>query len=230
MNLADNANMARPQSPDFAQRQQHILQSAAKLFAARGYGETLLEDIAEHCGIKRSSLYHYHASKHALLHSLITWKIEDLSRKVDLAIASVQGPRQQLAVLIQTLVEDYVTSPHEIHILNTQSHHLDAQAQAAIASLQARLVGHARSAIAELCPSDQWGAKLDTALTMLLFGMVNWIPAWYKPEAGLTPPQLVDVIVQQFLGGLAHLAEPRAGRRSGHQESQTASSRGSPSL
>ena len=33
MNLADNAGMARPQSPDFAQRQQHILQSAAKLFA-----------------------------------------------------------------------------------------------------------------------------------------------------------------------------------------------------
>lgn len=201
--------MARPQSPDFAQRQQLILKSAAELFAARGYGETLLEDIAEHCGVKRSSIYHYHASKHALLHSLITWKIEDLSRKVDLAVASVQGPKQQLAALINTLVQDYVTSPHEIHILNTQSHHLDAQAQASIARLQARLIGQARSAVSELCPTQRWGPKLDMALTMMLFGMINWLPAWYKPQGGLSPQQLVEVIVGQFLGGLAHLTDPQ---------------------
>jgi AcrR family transcriptional regulator len=202
--------MARPQSPDFAQRQQRILKSAAELFAARGYGETLLEDIAEHCGIKRSSLYHYHASKHALLHSLITWKIDELSRKVDQAVACVQGPRQQLAALINTLVQDYVASPHEIHILNTQSHHLDAQAQASIARLQARLVGHARTAIAQLCPDPRWGGKQDTALAMLLFGMVNWIPAWYKPEGGLSPDELSEVILRQFLGGLTHLADSPA--------------------
>ena len=96
--------MARPKSPDFEQRQQLILRSAAELFAARGYGETLLEDIAEHCGIKRSSIYHYHASKHALLHSLITWKIQDLSAKVDQAVIGVQSPEQRLATLIRTLV------------------------------------------------------------------------------------------------------------------------------
>ena len=86
------------------------------MFAARGYGETLLEDIAEHCGIKRSSIYHYHASKHALLHSLITWKIQDLSAKVDQAVIGVQSPEQRLAALMRTLVLDYVACPHEIQI------------------------------------------------------------------------------------------------------------------
>jgi AcrR family transcriptional regulator len=199
--------MARPKSPDFEQRQQLILRSAAELFAARGFGETLLEDIAEHCGIKRSSIYHYHASKHALLHSLMTWKIQDLSDKVDRALAQVSDPKPRLAALMRTLVLDYVASPHEIRILNTQSHHLDAQAQASIAVLQERLIGHARSAIAALCPERSPGAKRDTALTMMLFGMVNWIPAWYKPQGGLTPDQLVDLMVSQFLGGLAQLRE-----------------------
>jgi AcrR family transcriptional regulator len=199
--------MARPKSPDFEQRQQLILRSAAELFADRGFGETLLEDIAEHCGIKRSSIYHYHASKHALLHSLITWKIQDLSDKVDQALSHVQGPAPRLTALMRTLVLDYVASPHEIRILNTQSHHLDAQAQASIAVLQERLIGHARSAIAELCPGTSGEGKRDRALTMMLFGMVNWIPAWYKPQGGLTPNQLVDLMVRQFLGGLTQLGE-----------------------
>ena len=200
--------MARPKSPDFAQRQQLILRSAAELFAAQGYNETLLDDIARHCGIKRSSLYHYHASKHALLHSLITWKIQDLSDKVDQAVSAVHGPRQQLQALIATLVQDYVASPHEIHILNTQSHHLDAAAQASIAVLQERLIGHARAAIVQLCPEQRWGSKSDRVLTMLLFGMVNWIPAWYKPQGGMSPEQLVDLIVNHFIGGLERIAEP----------------------
>ncbi|NBU44627.1 MAG: TetR/AcrR family transcriptional regulator [Betaproteobacteria bacterium] len=199
--------MARPKSPDFAQRQQLILRSAAELFAAQGYNETLLDDIARHCGIKRSSLYHYHASKHALLHSLITWKIQDLSDKVDQAVSAVHGPRQQLQALIATLVQDYVASPHEIHILNTQSHHLDAAAQASIAVLQERLIGHARAAIVHLCPEQRWGSKSDRVLTMLLFGMVNWIPAWYKPQGGMSPEQLVDLIVNHFIGGLERIAE-----------------------
>lgn len=199
--------MARPKSPDFAQRQQLILRSAAELFAAQGYNETLLDDIARHCGIKRSSLYHYHASKHALLHSLITWKIQDLSDKVDQAVSAVHGPRQQLQALIATLVQDYVASPHEIHILNTQSHHLDAAAQASIAVLQERLIGHARAAIVQLCPEQRWGSKSDRVLTMLLFGMVNWIPAWYKPQGGMSPEQLVDLIVNHFIGGLERIAE-----------------------
>ncbi|MFZ9372519.1 MAG: TetR/AcrR family transcriptional regulator [Limnohabitans sp.] len=199
--------MARPKSPDFAQRQQLILRSAAELFAAQGYSETLLDDIARHCGIKRSSLYHYHASKHALLHSLITWKIQDLSDKVDQAVSAVHGPRQQLQALIATLVQDYVASPHEIHILNTQSHHLDAAAQSSIAVLQERLIGHARAAIVQLCPEQRWGPKSDRVLTMLLFGMVNWIPAWYKPQGGMSPEQLVDLIVNHFISGLERIAE-----------------------
>ena len=199
--------MARPKSPDFEQRQQQILRSAAALFATQGYSETLLDDIARHCGVKRSSLYHYHASKHALLHSLVTWKIQVLSDKVDRAVAAVQGPREQLTALIATLVQDYVASPHDIHILNTQSHHLDDAAQASIASLQDRLIGHARAAIAQLCPEQRWGPKSDRVLTMLLFGMVNWIPAWYKPQGGMSPDQLVEVIVHLFMGGLEGMSE-----------------------
>lgn len=207
--------MARTRSPDFEQRQQQILKSAAELFAERGYSETLLEDIAENCGIKRSSIYHYHASKHALLHSLIAWKIEDLTQKVERAIATATSPREKLHALVQALVEDYVRSPHEVTLLNTQTRHLDEAALQSTAALQNRLIGHVRQLIEALRPDLHIPKQHHTALTMLLFGMVNWVHVWYKPRGSLTPAQLVDLIVRLFLEGLLH---------------QTASSRGSPSL
>ena len=125
----------------------------------------------------------------------------------DVVLAPAPTDPDHLAALMRTLVLDYVACPHEIHILNTQSHHLDQQAQASIARLQERLVGHARSAIAALLPDQSGGSKRDTALAMMLFGMVNWIPAWYKPQGGLTPDQLVDLMVRQFLGGLTQLGD-----------------------
>jgi AcrR family transcriptional regulator len=207
--------MARTRSPDFEKRQQQILKSAAALFASRGYSETLLEDIAEHCGIKRSSIYHYHSSKHALLHHLIAWKIEDLTHKVEQAIATAASPRDKLHALVQALVEDYVRSPHEVILLNTQTRHLEEAALASTAALQNRLIGHVRQLIQALRPGLQIPKQHHTAITMLLFGMVNWVHVWYKPKGSLTPAQLVDVIVSLFLDGLLH---------------QTASSRGSPSL
>jgi AcrR family transcriptional regulator len=196
--------MARTRSPDFELRQQSILRSAAELFAARGYSETLLEDIAEHCGIKRSSIYHYHASKHSLLHSLITWKIGELARKVEAAVNSVQGPHQKLEALVDALVKDYVASPHEVKILNTQTHHLDEEALKSTAQLQDRIINHAREAILRLRPDIQLAPQYNTAMAMLLFGMVNWIHVWYKPTGDITQDQLVQLIVRQFVAGLEH--------------------------
>ena len=204
MQLQDNEGMARTRSPDFELRQQQILKSAAVLFAERGYSETLLEDIAEHCGIKRSSIYHYHESKHALLHSLITWKIGELARKVEAAVGSVQGPYQKLEALVDALVKDYVASPHEVRILNTQTHHLDEAALKSTAQLQDRIINHAREAIQQIRPDIRLTPKYNTALAMLLFGMVNWIHVWYKPKGGITQDQLVQLIVRQFVAGLEH--------------------------
>jgi len=59
----------------------------------------------------------------------------------------------------------------------------------------------------QLCPEQRWGPKSDRVLTMLLFGMVNWIPAWYKPQGGMSPEQLVDLIVNHFISGLERIAE-----------------------
>src|SRR5690606_41905391 len=94
------------------------------MFAKKGYNETLLDDIAEQCGIGKSSLYHYHRYKHAILYGLIKWKIEDLAWKVDAAVEAAESPEAKLHAMTSTLVNEYLRVPEEISVLLSLPWHL----------------------------------------------------------------------------------------------------------
>ncbi|MDO8248265.1 MAG: hypothetical protein Q7T78_00915, partial [Rhodoferax sp.] len=45
-------------------------------------------------------------------------------------------------------------------------------------------------------------ASLNKPLTMLLFGMMNWMFTWLQPEGKLSHSQMAPVVADLFLGGL----------------------------
>jgi hypothetical protein len=45
-------------------------------------------------------------------------------------------------------------------------------------------------------------AALATPMTMLLFGMINWMFTWMKPEGPLDHATLAPMVADLFLGGL----------------------------
>src|SRR6478752_8687924 len=51
-------------------RREELLAVATKLFAARGYHGTRMDDVADAVGLNKATVYHYYASK-----SLILWDI-----------------------------------------------------------------------------------------------------------------------------------------------------------
>jgi AcrR family transcriptional regulator len=52
-------------------RVEAILQHARHLFAAKGFAETSMDDIAQACGIQKASLYHYFDSKQRILQEMV---------------------------------------------------------------------------------------------------------------------------------------------------------------
>ena len=200
--------MARTRALDYEDRQRQILQAAATLFAERGYGDTLLEDIAEACGIGKSSLYHYHRSKHAILHGLIAWKIEDLAWKVEAAVEQAHGARAKLQALVAVLINDYIRAPHEVTVLLTQTRHLNKAALRSTIAIQSRIINRASLLLLEIRPDAAISRKKVTALAMLLFGMVNWIHVWYRPSGSIKPGELAALIIDVYLDGF--LNQPAA--------------------
>lgn len=198
--------MARPQAADYEDRKKDILHAAATLFARQGYSQTLLEDIAEQCGIKKSSLYHYHRSKHAILHGLIEWKIEDLVRKVEASIENAATPDEKFHAMTSTLVNEYIRVPDEITVLLTQTRHLNKAAMRSVAAIQHRIINHMLALIQALRPDIEITRKNITAIAMLYFGMTNWIHVWYKPSGSIKPDDLAALIARMFLNGLNGLS------------------------
>jgi hypothetical protein len=64
--------------------------------------------------------------------------------------------------------------------------------------------------VAELRP-DLARAAMSKPLTMLLFGMINWMFTWMKPEGELDYAAMAPIVSDLFLGGLA-VVEPPAGK------------------
>jgi len=198
--------MARTRALDYEDRQRQILQAAARLFAERGYSETLLEDIAAACGAGKSSLYHYYRSKQAILHGLVRWKIDDLAWKVDAAIEQMAGagPREKLQALAETLIGEYLRAPQEVTVLLTQTRHLEPEALAATNDIQERLIRRAVLLLREIRPDAEMPRKKGTALAMLLFGMINWIHVWYDEAGSIRPAELAGLIVGVYLDGFVN--------------------------
>lgn len=200
--------MARPKALDYEDRKLEILRAAAVMFAKKGYNETLLDDIAEQCGIGKSSLYHYHRSKHAILHGLIQWKIEDLAWKVDAAVEAAGTPEEQFHAMTTTLVNEYLRVPEEITVLLTMPRHLNPAAKASISEIQHRIINRMVLLTQALLPDVEVSRKKLTAMAMLYFGMTNWIHVWYRPSGSINAAELADLIVRIFRDGINGL-EPQ---------------------
>jgi AcrR family transcriptional regulator len=193
--------MARVKALDFEDKQKQILRQAAILFAKKGYRQTSLDDIAAACGAKKSSLYHYHGSKHAILFGVVSGKITELVRKVEEAVEAAETPRERLRAVVATLVSEYIRVPYEVTVLLTQAQFLNKAASKSVSDLQHRFINRAVLIFTQLRPDLNARRDTLTSLAMLLFGMTNWIHVWYDPKGPIKPEELTDLITDIFLDG-----------------------------
>src|SRR4030095_17061442 len=94
-------------------RQDVILDAASRLFSARGYHATSVQDIADAVGILKGSLYHHFESKEAILYRIVKEPIARLHRTVG-EIAEASGPasanlERAAAADVSAFVDQYPT-------------------------------------------------------------------------------------------------------------------------
>jgi AcrR family transcriptional regulator len=165
--------MARTLAPDHHLQREEILERAAQAFAAHGYPGTSMNDLARGCGTSKARLYHYYASKEAILFDLLDRYTRSL-----IAIASEEAT---LEGLITAFLQEYEHSQtRHIALLNDVKYLAEPQRQA-ILDAQRRVVDLFAQAIQQRYPASVDSGN-RSALTMLLFGMINWTFTWLKPD------------------------------------------------
>jgi len=84
-----------------------ILKAARKLFAARGFGETSIDDIAAGAGVAKGAVYHHFASKEEIFTQVLeNVQAELASTPPSPAILKMTDPLDQIAALVLRYLVD----------------------------------------------------------------------------------------------------------------------------
>jgi len=201
--------MARGRSPGYDDQRELILSRAAQLFAQRGYSATTMNEVAEACGMSKPALYHYYKDKYTLL----VQSAEEHMARLEVLVKEVQAmrlaPEERLRMLIERFVEEYANAQDSHRVLTEDVKFLEEEDRERVLAAQRRVVAAFARTVGELRPELK-RAALDKPLTMLLFGMINWMFTWLKPEGPLSHEAMAPLVADLFFGGVPAVRLPRS--------------------
>jgi AcrR family transcriptional regulator len=193
--------MPRGPSSKFDFQREQILVVAARLFAASGYSATSMNEVAEALGTSKANLYHYVRDKHKLLVEICENHIARLESVVREVEQQNLAPEPRLRELVLRFVQEYANAQNEHRVLTEDVKFLNEEDRERILQGERRVVAAFAHTLAQLRPGLD-AAGLTKPLTMLLFGMINWMFTWLKPDGKLTHEDMAPIVADLFFGGI----------------------------
>ncbi len=197
--------MARPRAATFESQRAAILHSAAELFAARGYHDASMAQLAQACGVSKATLYHYYRDKQHILFDIADRYVERLLEVVGQLRAESLEPEPMLKALVGRFMEIYRHAQAQHTVLVQDVKFLEVAQRARIHEKEREVVRAFAATIVALQPRLE-GDALHTPLAMILFGMINWTFTWLRPDGRLTYESMAEVVSEVFLRGVMPIA------------------------
>jgi TetR/AcrR family transcriptional regulator len=160
-----------------------------------------MNEVAEACGLSKPALYHYFRDKYDLLVHIAEGHVS----RLQLLVAEVEQqqlpPEQRLRTLIERFVLEYASAKHAHRVLTEDVKFLKDEDRRRILGSERGMVEHFSSAIGQQWPQVAT-AGLTTPTAMLLFGMINWMFTWFRPEGELSYEDMAPIVADLFFGGV----------------------------
>ena len=193
--------MARGRAPTYASQREEILAQAAVLFARQGYSGTSMNQVAAACGISKPALYHYVRDKQQLVATIAQEHVARLEAVVREVLRLPLEPEPRLRELIMRFMAEYAGAQDAHRVLTEDVRYLDTEARERVIAAERRVVDAFAAAVAAVRPGAETFA-MDKPLAMLLFGMINWMFTWIKPDGRLSYDDMAPVVCDLFFGGV----------------------------
>lgn len=188
-------------------RLERLLDTAARVFAAKGYHPTTMRDLARATGMSLAGMYYYVQGKDELLFFVQQRCFTRVLAGAEQAVAPVDDPVERLSRFIEHHVTFFARHMSEMKVLSHEAEALSGTRRGEIDRLKRRYVDLLRALIASLDGADL--ARPDpTVSAYALFGMMNWIYNWYDPRGPVPPETLARHFSSLFLTGAAPAPPP----------------------
>ena len=201
--------MPRGRAPGYDTQREQILARAAELFARQGYTATSMNQVALACGVSKPSLYHYVRDKYQLLVEIAEDHVGRLKALAAEARAQPAQPEARVRAMIRSFLDVYAESQAAHRVLTEDVKFLEPADRKRVLDVQREVVSAFAEAIADTRPELR-AAELHRPVTMLLFGMMNWMFTWLQPGGKLTHAALAPVVADLFFGGVNAVQVPQS--------------------
>jgi AcrR family transcriptional regulator len=182
-------------------RRAKIYLRALDLFIQKGYSGTSISMIAKALGMSKANLYHYCSSKEDLFYKIHLDYLEKHFIPIIEEAEQLSDPRDRIAFILKRLTllnasnkASRVLVPDIINL--SRSHHKE------IITIWRRAYDVVCSSVKELKRSGKTAKFRESFLTLLGFGMANWIAFWFDYGRQVNAEELAETLVQTFLNGL----------------------------
>lgn len=192
--------MAQPRSA-YDEKLETILRRSAVVFAEKGYHQASIRDIARATDVSLSGLYYYFQSKEELLFLIEDNALATLVDSFERLLSGVADPQRRLCLLIENHLRFFVDNPPEMKVLSHEAESLTGEFHARLTARKRRITEIASGILAELRPDSDLNPRVSV---YALFGMMNWIYTWYRPEGDVAVDELAESMCHIFLHGYLH--------------------------
>lgn len=198
--------MARPKSATHEVKRDEILDIAAQCFAQSSYPAASMNTLASACGTSKARLYHYYDSKEAILFDLLDRYTQRLLALIGETEAAAQrrnlDDRAALHELVRRFLQEYETSATRHVALLSNMQFLGDEQRVQIVQRQRDVVAAFTRFLKRAYP-QRLNEHNQTAITMMLFGMINWTFTWLRPGGNMSYDNFANEVIAMLEGGLS---------------------------
>jgi AcrR family transcriptional regulator len=180
-----------------------VLRRAIALFNEHGYDGTSMGDLARELGFTKSAIYHHVPSKQHLLQEALDEALDELTTIVETATTETSGRSayDRLREVVEQSVRVLVAHQPAVTLLLRVRGNSEPELEA----LRRRRMLDARLAELVQAAVDEGALRADLPpylVSRLLFGMVNSLVEWYRPDGTADADDLSHAIGTLAFDGL----------------------------
>jgi len=204
----------------FERRLAEILSHATDVFFEKGYEGASMRDLSRATGMSLAGLYYYFESKEKLLYMIQKHTFATIIAQLQQRLGKVSDPEQRVRTLIANHLEYFLANQKGMTVLSHEDQVLKGVLGEEVREAKRQYYQIGRELIGAL--KVKYGIDINTRIAALgLFGMMNWIYTWYRPQvdgdADTLARQMGDIFLRGILG---------SGTRAGRQSNRAAASNG----
>jgi AcrR family transcriptional regulator len=188
-----------------AYKRERILSEAVKLFYARGFTGTTLDDIAAELGVTKPFIYTHFRSKVDLLAAVCTPTIQMSLQAIRDAAHGSGTPTERLRRAIVDFTRVILSRQANIAIFFREEKNLATEALAEINALRKAFDRELSALLQEGVAAGEFQIRDVRLAALALGGMISWAYTWHRPDGRLA--------VDELCARMAELALQMAGVR-----------------